>query len=234
MNAEESDPIKALGQNIVRFRKELGLTQAEAAARIGVHQQMLSKWENGSNLPNVPSLLKIANLFGVSLDVLFGLPGSPLDPTSARTDAASADAGPGILPVTGLFACDRDGWCTEKVLLTYAQLPEGCSVTSGVFAIMPFDSCVEAMGIKQGNVAYCDPTAIPDTGDNVLVRNRDGRVSIKYFQGRDEESWKLGGWTEPDEQGARRMYSVEYALDSISVVACVSTVLLKGLGSPPS
>lgn len=57
--------------NIQTLRKERGMTQEALAAKLGVSAQAVSKWENGS-YPDGDLLPKIADLFGVSIDYLFG------------------------------------------------------------------------------------------------------------------------------------------------------------------
>ena len=59
-------------ENLVRLRKEKGLTQAEVAEKLNVSAQAVSKWENGDSLPDVSLLSSIADLYGTSIDELFG------------------------------------------------------------------------------------------------------------------------------------------------------------------
>lgn len=57
---------------IRELREEKGLTQKELAALIGNVQRNISNWENGSHEPDCESIVKLADVFGVSLDELFG------------------------------------------------------------------------------------------------------------------------------------------------------------------
>lgn len=59
-------------QIITKYRKELGLTQEALANQLGVTNQAVSKWESGQSCPDVALLPKLADLFGISLDQLFG------------------------------------------------------------------------------------------------------------------------------------------------------------------
>lgn len=58
------------GKRIKMFRKKLDLTQSEVAAKIGVSEQAVSKWENGDCLPDVYNLKLLAKLLRVSIDCL--------------------------------------------------------------------------------------------------------------------------------------------------------------------
>ena len=53
------------------LRKEAGLTQEQLASKFGVSAQAVSKWENGS-FPEGDLIPKIADLFHVSIDYLYG------------------------------------------------------------------------------------------------------------------------------------------------------------------
>lgn len=57
---------------IREFREELGLTQTELAKSIGTLQRNISNWENGVNEPDCATVVKLAEIFNISLDELFG------------------------------------------------------------------------------------------------------------------------------------------------------------------
>ena len=51
-------------------RKKLGLSQEELAARVGVSQKSISKYERGTRRPSYETLTAMASLFGVTVDYL--------------------------------------------------------------------------------------------------------------------------------------------------------------------
>ena len=61
---------KSFGQKLRNHRKNLSFTQEEAAERIGVSPQAISKWEAGECLPDCFNLKIIADVYHISLDVL--------------------------------------------------------------------------------------------------------------------------------------------------------------------
>lgn len=61
-----------LGKRIAQNRKRLGLTQDALAEQLGVTAQAVSKWENDQSCPDIATLPKLADLFGVSVDELLG------------------------------------------------------------------------------------------------------------------------------------------------------------------
>ena len=61
-----------LGSSIARLRREAGLTQEQLANILGISYQAVSKWETGNSCPDISTLPLLADLFGVSIDELFG------------------------------------------------------------------------------------------------------------------------------------------------------------------
>lgn len=57
---------------IKELREELQLTQKEVAEKIDNVQRNVSNWENGTSEPDCENLIKLAELFGVSVDELLG------------------------------------------------------------------------------------------------------------------------------------------------------------------
>ena len=56
-----------LQQNIRLLRKRLKLSQEELANRVGLNRGNIASYENGTAEPKICNLLKIANLFGISI-----------------------------------------------------------------------------------------------------------------------------------------------------------------------
>lgn len=68
------------------FRKEAGMTQAEAALRLGVTQQTYSALERHAEKMSAGRLLKLLGLMGV--DLVLSKRGTPQEQKSAAGDAA--------------------------------------------------------------------------------------------------------------------------------------------------
>lgn len=60
------DQIK-IGSFIKELRKEKGLTQEELAERLGVSRRTVSRWETGSNLPDLDILIEMADFYELEL-----------------------------------------------------------------------------------------------------------------------------------------------------------------------
>ena len=61
-----------LGENIYRLRTGKNMSQGDLAEALDVSRQSVSKWENNSATPELDKLIKMSELFGVSLDELVG------------------------------------------------------------------------------------------------------------------------------------------------------------------
>ena len=59
-----------LGSQIKKYRGELKLSQDALAEKIYVSRQTISNWETEKNYPDVNSLIRMSEVFGVSVDVL--------------------------------------------------------------------------------------------------------------------------------------------------------------------
>ena len=59
-----------LGCNIAANRKRCGLTQARLAEQLNYSDKAVSKWERGESMPDVLTLVQLAEQFGVTVDEL--------------------------------------------------------------------------------------------------------------------------------------------------------------------
>ena len=64
-----------IGSKLKQARQRAGLTQEQAAGQIGVSRQTMSSWENNKSYPDVVSVIRLSDLYAVTLDEL--LKGDP-------------------------------------------------------------------------------------------------------------------------------------------------------------
>lgn len=57
-------------ENLIKLRKQMGLSQEELAEKIEVSRQTIYKWETGQNYPEMDRLLMLSELFNCSIDDL--------------------------------------------------------------------------------------------------------------------------------------------------------------------
>jgi len=58
---------RRLGMRIKQVREERGLTQADLAAKVGVHPMYVSRIERGVQVPSLPLLEKLAKALKVEM-----------------------------------------------------------------------------------------------------------------------------------------------------------------------
>ena len=59
-----------IGERIAKCRKEKNLSQEYIAELLEVSRQAVSKWENDQTEPDTSNLIKLARVFGVSVEYL--------------------------------------------------------------------------------------------------------------------------------------------------------------------
>ena len=59
-----------LPDKIIMLRKVRGWSQEDFAEKLNVSRQAISRWENGTALPDAQNVLQISKLFGVTTDYL--------------------------------------------------------------------------------------------------------------------------------------------------------------------
>ena len=61
-----------IAENIKFYRIQLGLTQEKLANLLNGKKSLISNYENGHSTPDIYVLIKLANIFQISLDELVG------------------------------------------------------------------------------------------------------------------------------------------------------------------
>ena len=62
--------LMSIGSNIRSLREERGFTQEQVADKLSITFQAVSSWERDEYKPDVEKLIKLAELFGVSVSAL--------------------------------------------------------------------------------------------------------------------------------------------------------------------
>ncbi len=100
-----------LTERLAQARKARGLSQAEAAERLNVSRQAISRWETGTGMPTLDNLIQMGKLYQVSLDELvYGAGGAavqepelpPENPEPARKCKARQSVLPAVLALAAV------------------------------------------------------------------------------------------------------------------------------------
>ena len=128
---------------IKELRLKRGITQSELAKLCSVHQTAVSQWEKGRTLPDKQTLLKLSDIFGVSVDFLIGK-GEP----SVKKN---------LVPVLGYVRAGSPIEAHEEIL-EYVEIPDGMAATGEYFGLK----------VKGDSMT---PKICPD--DTVIIRRQD-------------------------------------------------------------
>ena len=112
-----------LGQNICRLRTEQGLSQGDLADALDVSRQSISKWETDASVPELEKLLRLSELFHITLDELVKGPDGSVETPPPAPEPPTAEAPAQDPEAEFLRALDRGvnrtvGW----VLLGFGAL----------------------------------------------------------------------------------------------------------------
>ena len=132
-----------LGENIVRLRTQKNWSQGDLADALEISRQSVSKWETAASIPELDKLLKLSELFGVTLDELVrgeevpktetAMPAAQTVPTSFAPQATPEREKRRTIAGTVLL-------CTGAVILVFCLLLAGDLLTGLLFA-SPFLIC---------------------------------------------------------------------------------------------
>lgn len=128
---------------IKELRLKRGITQSQLAKLCSVHQTAVSQWENGRTLPDKQTLLKLSDIFGVSVDLLIGK-GEP----SGKKN---------LVPVVGYVRAGSPIEAHEEVM-EYVEISDGMAAKGEYF------------GLKVRGDSMT-PKICPD--DTVIIRKQD-------------------------------------------------------------
>lgn len=59
-----------IAKNLVHFRKQSGLTQAELAEKLNYSDKAVSRWEHGDTLPDINVLKQLCEFYGIDMNTL--------------------------------------------------------------------------------------------------------------------------------------------------------------------
>ena len=67
------EQLMKFSEQLVKLRKEKGMSQEDLANNLNVSRQAVSKWESNTSFPETDKIVAICKLFDCSMDELIGL-----------------------------------------------------------------------------------------------------------------------------------------------------------------
>lgn len=75
------------GEKINYYRKQLGLSQEELGQKLLVSRQTISLWEKGQTVPTIDNLIRLKEIFGITVDELLGCAEEIIDEVSSAKES---------------------------------------------------------------------------------------------------------------------------------------------------
>lgn len=134
----------SLGENIYGLRTEKNFSQGDLADALEVSRQSVSKWENNSAVPELEKLIKMAQIFGVTIDELvtgaekegFASPQPPVQPEPVQS--ATTKQGLSTQQILGIILLAFGGLCL--IVFTVVGIFTGLWLL-GLCIALPFMLC---------------------------------------------------------------------------------------------
>ena len=96
--------------NIKRLRKLNDLTQKQLAEKLSRTQPYINQWEREERKPNVEDLIKMSEIFDVSIDEILGTV-----PLFSNAETYSTDSEQVLRPILGVVKAGYDLYCEENI-----------------------------------------------------------------------------------------------------------------------
>lgn len=74
---QEGGILMTVGENIQKYRKKLGMSQEELGKKLLVSRQTISLWEKNQTLPTIDNLMRLKEIFHVSIDEILNIDNKP-------------------------------------------------------------------------------------------------------------------------------------------------------------
>ena len=174
-----------LAEKIVELRKQNNWSQEELAERLDVSRQSVSKWEGGVSAPELEKLVRLSEIFGVSVDSLLKDDTEPLTAESSerprRVSREEAESFMELTQRTGKRIALGVSLCiVSPLLLILSQrelgiLPAALGISLGVLIIMVAAAVILIVsgGIKLEKYEYIETENLQlDEKTAALVRER--------------------------------------------------------------
>ena len=155
-----------LSKKLKQLRKEQKLTQRKLAARFGVTQQAIAKWEAGQALPEPETIPRIAKFFGVTTDYLFDM-----------TELFTAMGPVSSVRIIGTVRAGYDAFALEEDL--GSAIAEVKDAEAYRYLLVRGDSM--APYIREGDLALVRLQPNLENGDLGVVIYGDAEATLKKF-----------------------------------------------------
>lgn len=157
-----------ISQRLKALRAERNMSQKELASKLFVSAQAVSKWERDEATPNPDTIIKMADIFGVSTDSLLG-------------KNSSLNTVPGInIPVLGDVAA---GIPIEAIqdIVDYEEIDAALASAGEFFGLRLKGASMEPR-MRDGDVVIVRKQDDAETGDVAVVMVNGDSATVKRIK----------------------------------------------------
>ena len=129
------------------LRKERGLTQEQAAEELFVSSKTLSRWETGATIPDLETLMKLAEYYGVDIREL--IDGERRDPDEGQEKDPAAQQ-KGALQAVAEYGSQREKRSVKQAVLRVLIV---FLVLAGIYAFFRIREVVRELNEERGGFA---------------------------------------------------------------------------------
>lgn len=184
----------SLDKNITRLRKKVGLTQKELAEKLFISNKTVSKWERGAGYPEITQLLRLAKVFGVSVEnLLMGERHGITVAGNLLTDYVKLiDAYPEKGMLSNILSISRAvGGCVPNVGIDLAKIDTSLPISAlgrigddegGKYVIMELQrNGIDVSGVSVSSslsTGFSDVMSVKRTGERTFFHHRGANAEF--------------------------------------------------------
>ncbi len=183
-----------LDKNIARLRAKAGLTQKELAEKLFVSNKTVSKWERGAGYPEITQLLRLAKVFGVTVEnLIMGERHGITVAGNLLTDSVKLiDAYPQKGMLSNIYSISRAvGGCVPNVGIDLAKIDPSLPLSalgrigddeSGKYVIMELQrNGIDVSGVSVSSslsTGFSDVMSVKSTGERTFFHHRGANAEF--------------------------------------------------------
>lgn len=153
------------------LRRQRGWSQKEIAARVGVSRGAVAMWESGRSSPDAEMLVKLAQLFGTTVDTLLG--------ASRKEDGVCRFAVVDSIRLDSKESVPRQIATSESVDIPASWLH---SLPTEEFLVLRADGDSMWPDIHDGDLLLVQRGELVPSGHLALVLHPDGKSSVRRLE----------------------------------------------------
>ena len=183
-----------LSRNITMLRNKAGLTQKELADKLFISNKTVSKWERGGGYPEITQLIRLAKVFGVTVEELVvGERHGIAVAGNLLTDSVKLiDAYPEKGMLSNIFSISRAvGGCVPNVAIDLAKMDMSLPVSaigrigndeSGKYVVSELQkNGIDVSGVsvsKTLSTGFSDVMSVKSTGERTFFHHRGANAEF--------------------------------------------------------